>query len=86
MKTIKYIFKKLRIKTIIITILMLILLLASHLLGFAKGLDNLPNPKSGTYNIEVDKGNKVIITTKIQYIEPNKENEFLLIHGVPTHE
>ena len=67
-------------------LLVVILIFTAYILGYAKGLDNLPRTTSGPYNIEIYDNGKVVITTKLRHIAPNEETGRLIIYGEPTHE
>lgn len=75
-----------KLKRVIQIILIIILLLASNFIGFFIGSKSVAlNPINGTYNVDVYRNGKAVITTKIQNIESDSENNRLIIHGVSTH-
>ena len=65
-------------------LLVLILIFTSYVLGYARGLDNLPRTTSGTYDIEMYDDGKVVITTEQRHITSDGENGKLIIYGTPT--
>lgn len=67
-------------------LLVLILIFGAYMIGYDTGLDNLPKTTHGPYNIDIYDNGKVVITTKLRHIAPNKEDGRLIIYGEPTHE
>ena len=67
-------------------LLVIVLVFAAYILGYDRGLDNIPKATSGPYNIEIYDTGKVVITTKLRHIAPNEETGRLIIYGEPTHE
>lgn len=62
-----------------------VILFFFFILGYGFGVNQLPEPVKGVYNIEYhNQTGKVVITTKIQYIE--QEQRQLIIHGEPVFE
>lgn len=76
------------LKSIIKIIIFIIILFTFYIFGFATGVSNsiIPEGKLGTYNIDIYQGGKVVVTTKIQYIEYDDKDNKLIIHGMPVHE
>ena len=59
--------------------------LFAFLVGYNFGVKQISKPVKGVYNIEYhNQTGKVMITTKIQYIE--QEQRQLIIHGEPVFE
>ena len=75
-----------KLQRIIKITLIVILLLTSFIIGFGIGIKSAtPKPTSGVYNIDVYKNGKAVITTKIQNIESDSENNILIIHGTSKY-
>lgn len=66
-------------------IFLLVIILGIYILGYAKGLSNSIESSNGKYNIEVSNGDKVTITTKLNYIKRDEPNNRLIIYGKPTY-
>lgn len=80
---------KRRLRRIGEIILVIILILLSYMAGFKTGLNNMPDsainpPENGIYNVDIYEGGKVMVTTRIQYVQT--DNNKLIVYGKPTHE
>lgn len=59
--------------------------LFAFLVGYNFGIKQIPKPVKGVYNITLEQDGKVVIETKLQYIEGDEENNRLIVHGEPVH-
>lgn len=64
---------------------MLAVLLGTFIIGYGVGVNQIPRSVDGAYNIEYqNQTGKIVITTKIQYIEQDEQK--LIVHGEPVYE
>ena len=76
-------FKDISLRTIEILII-IICMFTCFIIGFGIGEKNKIESVEGVYNIKFQKSSRVIITTKLNYIERDDENNVLIIHGTPA--
>lgn len=63
----------------------LAVIFTAFIIGYSVGMNQIPHSVDGAYSIEYqDQTGKVVITTKIQYIEQNEQK--LIVHGEPVYE
>lgn len=67
-------------------VFIIVCILTSFIIGYGIGQINKIDSVNGVYNIEITSGDKVNITTKLNYVERDNENNALIIYGVPAHE
>lgn len=74
-----------KLTKIAVIIGMLAVLFAVFIIGYGIGVNQIPRSVAGAYNVEYqNQTGKIVITTKIQYIE--QEEQKLIVHGEPVYE
>lgn len=58
--------------------------LFAFLVGYNFGVQQIPEPVKGAYNITLEQGGKVTITTNLKYIDRQQEDDKLIIYGEST--